>query len=54
MLGFAETVDYIFETDKGDQHKADSRVGTGMFTGYVWRTTDYLKDQQEESGGDLL
>ena len=27
VLGFAETVGYICETVKGNQHKADSRVG---------------------------
>ena len=42
VLGFAETVDYIFETDKGNQHKADSHVGTGVFLGYGWRATGYL------------
>ena len=42
VLGFAETVDYILETEKGKQFKADSRVGVGVFLGYVWRTTEYL------------
>ena len=42
MVGFAEAVDYILETEKGNQIKADSRVGTGVFLGYVWRTTEYL------------
>ena len=42
VLGFAETVDYILETRKGKHFKADSRVGTGVFLGYVWRTTEYL------------
>ena len=42
VIGFAETVDYILETDKNKQYKADSRVGTGVFLGYVWRTTEYL------------
>ena len=42
VVGFAETVDYILETEKGNQIKADSRVGTGVFLGYVWRTTEYL------------
>ena len=42
VLGFAETVDYILETEKGKQFKADSRVGVGVFIGYVWRTTEYL------------
>ena len=35
-------MDYIPETDKGKQFKADSRVGTGVFLGYVWRSTEYL------------
>ena len=42
VLGFGETVGFICETDKGNQHKADSRVGVGVFLGYVWRTTEYL------------
>ena len=29
------------ETEKGKQFKADSRVGVGVFVGYVWRTTEY-------------
>ena len=32
-IGFCEAVDYILETDKGNQHKADSRMGTGIFVG---------------------
>ena len=42
MIGFAEAVDFILETDKGKRHKADSRVQQGIFLGYVWRTTEYL------------
>ena len=42
VIGFAETVDYILETEKGKQYKADSRVGVGVFLGYVWRSTEYL------------
>ena len=42
MLGFVETVGFICETDRGNQHKADSRVGVGLFLGYVWHTTEYL------------
>ena len=42
VLGFAETVDYILETEKGKQFKADSRVGVGVSLGYAWRTTEYL------------
>ena len=41
VLGFGETVEHICETDKGNQHKADSRVGTGVFLGYVGRTMEY-------------
>ena len=42
VIGFGETVDYILETEKGRQFKADSRVGTGVFLGYIWRSTEYL------------
>ena len=42
VIGFGETIDYILETEKGKQFKADSRVGTGVFLGYVWRTAEYL------------
>ena len=41
-LSVAEMVDFILETEKGKQHKADSRVGTGIFLGYIWRSTEYL------------
>ena len=42
IIGFGEVVDYVLETDKGNRHKADSRVGQGIFLGYIWRTTEYL------------
>ena len=42
VVGFCEVVDFILETDKSNIHKADSRVGTGVFLGYVWRSTEYL------------
>ena len=42
VLGFAETVGCICETEKGNQHKANSRVGVGVFLGYVWRTSEYF------------
>ena len=32
----------MLETAKVKQFKADSRVGTVVFLGYVWRTTEYL------------
>ena len=38
VVGFGEAVDFILETNKGNQHKADSRVENGIFLGYVWRT----------------
>ena len=42
IVGFAESVDFILETDKGDRHKADSRVHQGIFLGYVRRSTECL------------
>ena len=42
IIGFDESVDYIFDKDKGPRHKADSRVYHGMFLGYVWRSTECL------------
>ena len=42
IVGSAESVDFILETDKGDRHKADSRVHQGIFLGYVWRSTECL------------
>ena len=42
ILGVGEVVDYILETDKSNIHKADSRVGKGIFLGYIWRSTEYL------------
>ena len=42
VFGFGETVDYICETKKGEQFKADSRVGAGVLLGYIWRSTEYL------------
>ena len=48
VLGFGETVDYILETEKGKQFKADSRVGVGVFLGYVRRTAEYLAGTKDE------
>ena len=42
VAGFGEVVDYILEPSKGHMHKADSRVGTGIFMGYDWRSTEYI------------
>ena len=42
VVGFGEVVDYILETDKAHVHKADSRVGSGIFLGYMWRSSEYL------------
>ena len=42
IIGFGEVVDFILETDKGNRHKADSRVGQGIFLGYAWRSTEYI------------
>ena len=48
MLGFAETVGYICETVKGNQHESDSRVGVGVFLADVWHTTEYLIGTKNE------
>ena len=42
VVGFAEAVDFILETDKKNVHKADSRVMKGIFLGYEWRSTEYI------------
>jgi len=42
VIGFAEHVDFIFETDKANLHKGDSRVKKGIFLGYIWRSTEYI------------
>ena len=42
IVGFAESVDFILETDNGDRHKAVSRVHQGTFLAYVWRSTECL------------
>ena len=39
-IGFAENVDFLPENNKADQHKADSKLMTGIFFCYVWRTTE--------------
>ena len=33
LIGFAENVDHILETDRNKRFKADSRVGKGIFLG---------------------
>ena len=40
-IGFAESVDFMLETDKTKQHKADGRMMSGTFLGYIWRTIEY-------------
>ena len=42
VIGFAEYVDFILETDKTNMHKGDSRVKKGIFLGYIWRSTEYI------------
>ena len=42
VIGFAESVDFILETNKNNIHKADSRVMNGIFLGYEWRSTEYI------------
>ena len=42
MIRFAESIDYILETDKGSMHKADFRVHHGISLAYVWRSTECL------------
>ena len=42
VIGFAECVDFILETDKTNMHKGDSRVKKGIFLGYIWRSTEYI------------
>ena len=41
-IGFAENVDFMLEHNKGNQHKADSKLMTGIFLGYIWKTTEYI------------
>ena len=41
-VGFGECVNFMLETDKGNRHKADSELMSGVFLGYVWRTTEYI------------
>ena len=48
VVGFGEVVDYILEIYKNHRHKADTRVGTGIFLGYAWRSTEYLIGTAEE------
>ena len=42
VIGFAEHVDFLLETDKTNMHKGDSRVKKGIFLGYTWRSTEYI------------
>ena len=41
-IGFAEQVDFMLEGDKNKLHKADSKLMTGVFLGYIWRSTEYI------------
>ena len=41
-IGFAESVDFMLETDKTKQHKADGRMMSGTFFRYIWRSTECI------------
>ena len=41
-IGFAENVGFMLQVDKSHRHKADSEFMTGVFLGYVWRSTEYI------------
>ena len=41
-IGFAENVDFMLEPDKTNLQKADSKWMTGVFLGYIWRSTEYI------------
>ena len=43
-IGFAEQVDFMLEGDKNKQHKADGKLMTGVFLGYIWRSTVHRGD----------
>ena len=32
----------MLQVDKSHRHKADSEFMTGVFLGYVWRSTEYI------------
>ena len=40
VAGFAEVVDFEFETDKNDRNQSDSEFNEGVFLGYAWRSTE--------------
>ena len=46
-MGLAEKVEFMLETNKSDQHKADGRGMTGVFRGYIRRTTEYIVGTDE-------
>ena len=46
-IGFAEQVDFMLEGDKNKQHKADGKLMTGVFLGYIWRSTEYIVGTSE-------
>ena len=46
-IGFAESVDFMLETDKTKQHKADGRMMSGTFLGYIWQPTEYIVGTEE-------
>ena len=48
-IGFAEQVDFMLEGDKNKQHKADGKLMTGVFLGYIWRSTEYIVGRPRES-----
>ena len=37
----------MLETNKSDQHKADGRGMTGIFLGYIWRTTECIEGTED-------
>ena len=46
-VGFAENVSFMLEPDKNNLHKAESRLMSGIFLGYVWRSTEYIVGTQD-------
>ena len=46
-IGFAESVDFMLETDKNEQHKADVQMMSGTFLGYIWKTKENIVGTQD-------
>ena len=42
VIGFAESIVFILETNKTNMRKGDSRVKKGIFLGCIWRSTEYI------------